>query len=89
MLCIFGDHQFHGHDENKAVPHTSTEAQVISLVTCLRMEGLHAVVLWDTVIAVLEPLANRARGRVNSNLQTSRATQETIDSCSTRRSIVQ
>ena len=42
--------------------HSSTEAEVISLDTGLRMEGSLVLTLRDTVIEVSEPLASRARG---------------------------
>ena len=56
-------------EKQTAVSHSSTEAEVRSLDTGLRMEGLLALTLWDIVIEVLDPLASRARvtRRVNSN----------------------
>ena len=53
LLCIFGPSTFvpitwvckkHG-----AVSHSSTEAEVIALDAALRLEGLPALMLWDTV----------------------------------------
>ena len=38
-----------------AVSHSSTEAEVIALDAALRLEGLPALMLWDTVIEVLSP----------------------------------
>ena len=38
-----------------AVSHSSTEAEVISLDACVRMEGLPAMTFWDTVIQVMHP----------------------------------
>ena len=37
-----------------AVSHSSTEAEVIALDAALRLEGLPALMLWDTVIDVLD-----------------------------------
>merc|ERR1711867_179020 len=57
LLCVFGPSTFvpitwvckkHG-----AVSHSSTEAEVIALGAALRLEGLPALMLWDTVIEVL------------------------------------
>ena len=64
-----------------AVSHSSTEAEVISYDTGLRMEGLPALTLWDHVIDVLEPPANRATRDPSRQLKpkTSQTTQETID----------
>merc|ERR1711989_170945 len=59
LLCVFGPSTFvpitwvckkHG-----AVSHSSTEAEVIALDAALRLEGLPALMLWDTVIEVLSP----------------------------------
>ena len=36
-----------------AVSHSSTEAEVIALDAALRIEGIPALMLWDTVIDVL------------------------------------
>ena len=47
-----------------AVSRSSTDAEVISLDTGLRMEGLPAVKLLDTVIDVLESHASRATGSI-------------------------
>ena len=58
--------QFHGHG---AVSHSSTEAEVISLDTVLRMEGLLALTLWDIVTDVLEPRASRASGDLSRQLK--------------------
>ena len=57
MLLKFGDiihlHNFQRHVSNKRQCHTaSTEAEVISLNTGLRMEGLFVLTLWDLVTDV-------------------------------------
>ena len=48
--------------KHTTVSHGSKEAEVISLNTGPRIEGLPALKLLDTVINVFEPLANRASG---------------------------
>ena len=45
-----------------AASHSSTEAEVISLDTGLRMEGVPALTLLQTVIDVFEAPGSRARG---------------------------
>ena len=59
LLCVFGPSTFvpitwvckkHG-----AISHSSTEAEVIALDAALRLEGLPALMLWDTVVEVLSP----------------------------------
>ena len=55
--------------EQTAVSHSSTEADVISLHTGPRMEGLPALTLLGTVMHVLEPLASRARGGPSRQLK--------------------
>ena len=46
-------YQFHGHSKKQtAVSHSSTEAEVRSLDTGLRMEGVFAITLWDIVVGV-------------------------------------
>ena len=59
----------------------STEAEVISLKTGLRMGRLLASALWDIVINVLEPHASRARGDHSRQMkpESSQITQESID----------
>ena len=64
-----------------AVSHSSTEAEVISLDTGVRKEGLLALTVWDIVTDLLEPPASRARADpwVSIKIPTSQTTQETID----------
>ena len=85
MLCIFADYTFlpisYACKQQTAVSQSSTEAEVISLDTGLRMEGLLALTLWNVVLHVLEPPASRARRDPSRQLEayTSQTTQETID----------
>ena len=46
-----------------SVSHSSTESEIISLDAGLRMDGLLALDLWDTVIEVLRSTNNTARQR--------------------------
>ena len=52
-----------------AVSHSSTEAEVKSLDTGLRMDGLHAFTLWDIVLDVWELPASRARDDLSRHLK--------------------
>ena len=38
------------------VSHSSTESEIVALDMGLRLDGLPAMTLWDTIIKVLEPL---------------------------------
>ena len=73
---------FHGHVKKQTVvSHCSPEAEVRSLDTGLRMEGLPALMFCDIVIDTSELPASRARGDPSRQLKfkTSQATQESID----------
>ena len=56
-LCIFGSHTFVPISwmckGQTAVSHSSTESEIISLDTGLRLDGLPALELWDVIVAVL------------------------------------
>ena len=55
-LCIFGSHTFVPISwmckKQTAVSHSSTESEIISLDTGLRLEGLPALELWDLIVSV-------------------------------------
>ena len=55
-LCIFGSHAFVPISwmckRPTAVSHSSTESEIISLDTGLRLDGLHALELWDLIVSV-------------------------------------
>ena len=55
-LCIFGSHTFVPISwmckKQTAVSHNSTESEIISLDTGLRMDGLPALELWDLIVSV-------------------------------------
>ena len=56
-LCIFGRHIFVPISwmckKQTAVSHSSTESEIISLDTGLRLDGLLALELWDPIVSVL------------------------------------
>ena len=55
-LCIFGSRTFVPVSwmckKQTAVPHSSTESEIISLDTGLRLDGLPALELWDLNVSV-------------------------------------
>ena len=55
-LCIFGSHTFVPISwmckKQTAVSHSSTESEIISLDTRLRLDGLPALELWDLIVSV-------------------------------------
>ena len=57
FLCIFGSHTFVPISwmckKQTAVSHSSTESEIISLDTGLRIDGLLALELWDLIVSVL------------------------------------
>ena len=56
-LCLFGSHTFVPISwmckKQTSVSHSSTESEIISLDTGLRLDGLPALELWDLIISVL------------------------------------
>ena len=56
-LCIFGSHTFVPRSwmckKQTAVFHSSTESEIISLDTGLKLDGLPALELWDLIVSVL------------------------------------
>ena len=56
-LCVFGSHTFVPISwmckKQTAVPHSSTESEIISLDTGLRLDGIPALDLWDLIVVVL------------------------------------
>ena len=56
-LCILGGHTFVPISwmckKQTSVSHSSTESEIISLDTGLRLDGLPALELWDLIVSVL------------------------------------
>ena len=56
-LCIFGSHTFVPISwmckKQIVVSHSSTESEIISLDTGLRLDGLPALEFWDLIVSVL------------------------------------
>ena len=56
-LCVFGSHTFVPISwmckKQTAVSHSSTESEIISLDTGLRLDGLPALELWDLIVSIL------------------------------------
>ena len=55
-FCIFGSHTFVPISwmckKQTSVSHSSTESEIISLDTGLRLDGLLALELWDLIVSV-------------------------------------
>ena len=55
-LCVFGSHTFVPRSwmckKQTSVSHSSTESEIISLDTGLRLDGLLALELWDLIVSV-------------------------------------
>ena len=56
-LCVFGSHTFVPISwmckKQTSVSHSSTESEIISLDAGLRLDGIHALDLWDLIVSVL------------------------------------
>ena len=63
FLCIFGIHTFVPISwmckKQTSVSHSSTEAGIICLDAGLRMDGIPALTLWDSVIEIFHSVPNR------------------------------
>ena len=73
-LCVFGSHTFVPISwmcmKQTAVSHSSTESEVISLDSGLRLDGIPALDLWDLSVAVLHGntfQTNQERGDPNKS----------------------
>ena len=71
-LCIFGSHTFVPIswmcEKQTSVSHSSTESEIISLDTGLRLDGLPALELWDLIVSVfgnVSHVSDRAGQPVN------------------------
>ena len=71
ILCVVGPHTFAPITwmckKQGAVSHSSTEAEIISMDACVRLEGLPALDLWSMVIEVFSqhsPKPEKAKGHL-------------------------
>ena len=67
-LCIFGSHTFVPISwmckKQTSVSHSSTESEIISLDTGLRLDGLPALELWDLIVSVFSG-KNKSHNKIN------------------------
>ena len=65
-LCIFGSHTFVPISwmckKQTSVSHSSTESEIISLDTGLRLDGLPALELWDLIVSVFGNVSHVSDG---------------------------
>ena len=65
-LCVFGSHTFVPISwmckKQTAVSHSSTESEIISLDTGLRLDGLLALEFWDLIVSVLGNVSRVSNG---------------------------
>ena len=71
-LSVFGSHTFVPISwmckKQTAVSHSSTESEIISLDTGLRLDGLPALELWDLIVSVLGNMTQIAKGNGATNV---------------------
>ena len=84
-LCIFGSHTFVPISwmckKQTSVSHSSTESKIISLDGGLRLDGIHALDLWDLIVAVFQGNTNQsnpARRGLCTNQREVRAVPHTL-----------
>ena len=68
-LCVFGSHTFVPISwmckKQTAVSHSSTESEIISLDTGLRLDGLPALELWDLIVLNISHVSDGTGQPVN------------------------
>ena len=81
-MCILGSHTFVPISwmckKQTAVSHSSTESEIISLDTGLRLDGLPALELWDLIVSVfggVSQISDRTRRPVDVKSKISREDQ--------------
>ena len=84
-LCIVGNHTFVPiswmRKKQTAVSHSSTESEIISLDTGLRLDGLPALELWDLIVSVfgnVSQISDRS-GQPDSDVKKHHQSQRRID----------
>ena len=84
-LCIFGSHTFVPISwmckKQTAVSHSSTESEIISLDTGLRLDGLPALELWDLIVSVLGNVSRVSdrSGQPDNDVHKRHKSQKNID----------
>ena len=84
-LCVFGSHTFVPISwmckKQTAVSHSSTESEIISLDTGLRLDGLPALEPWDLIVSVLGNVSrvSDGSGQPESDVHKRRQSQKKID----------
>ena len=84
-LCIFGSHTFVPISwmckKQTAVSHSSTESEIISLDTGLRLDGLPALELWDLIVSVLGNVScvSDGSGKPDNDVHKRHKSQKNID----------
>ena len=79
-LCVFGSHTFVPISwmckKQTSVSHSSTESEIISLDTGLRLDGLPALELWDLIVSVFGNIShvsdrtgNPLMGKINLTIK--------------------
>ena len=84
-LCIFGSHTFVPISwmckKQTVVSHSSTESEIISLDTGLRLDGLPALELWDLIVSVLGNVSRVSdrSGQLDNDVHKRHKSQKNID----------
>ena len=84
-LCVFGSHTFVPTSwmckNQTAFSHTSTESEIISLDTGLRLDGLPDLELWDLIVSVFGSvsLISDRTGRLVNDVQKHQKSQGKIN----------
>ena len=84
-LCVFGSHTFVPISwmckKQTAVSHSSTESEIISLDTGLRLDGLPALELWDLIVSVFENVSHISdrTGQPDNDVHKRHKSQKKID----------
>ena len=83
--CIFGSHAFVPKSwmckKPTSISHSSTESEIISLDTGLRLDGLLALELWDLIASVLGNVSQNSdrTGQLDNDVHRHHKSQKKID----------